>query len=288
MEQQEIPQEIVRHLTKLADDSPRAGDAQYGEQLFELWRRKAQLFVNYANTSGLELTEYIAEGSPDGFLTLTYSGSLLAVGPDTDDTGGKWMEYSSIKLRTDVPDLIADRMIGVDGAVNAGHPVKLFNSRISSTSSTYLIAKCPSGSPSEEQDKLVREASIFITTGFLKYNRSVSLDRENVPDQFTTKSMTRYLAKKHGLTGNQARLLIDDFCTLVETGMLLGESVPMGKIGRFSVKIRDAQSARVVKHPATGEDMVIDPKPPMGIPKISFSSYLKNRAAMLGGEDFNL
>lgn len=32
---------------------------------------------------------------------LTDSGSVLSIGPDTDQTLGRWLEYSSIKLRTD-------------------------------------------------------------------------------------------------------------------------------------------------------------------------------------------
>ena len=95
----------------------------------------------------------------------------------------------------------------------------------------------------------------------MKFNRTLQIDKSNVPDQFTMKSMTRYLAKKHNLTGQQAKLLLDDFMTLIETGMLLGESVPVGRIGRFSIKTRGVQKARVVKHPGTGEEMTIDAKP---------------------------
>jgi nucleoid DNA-binding protein len=118
----------------------------------------------------------------------------------------------------------------------------------------------------------------------MKFNRDLSEGQENIPDQFTMKSMTRYLAKKHGLTGNEARLLIDDYLTMVETGMLMGETVPMGKIGRLYCKIREAQKSRVVKHPATGEDLRIEAKPAMGVPKISFSSHLKERLSRISGE----
>ena len=105
-----------------------------------------------------------------------------------------------------------------------------------------------------------------------------------MPDQFTMKSMVRFIAKKHGLTGQEARLIIDDFITLIETGMLMGDSVPFGRLGKFSIKTRDAQKARVVRHPGTGEEMTVGAKPAKGVPKISFSKYLKERAEGVLGE----
>jgi hypothetical protein len=39
----------------------------------------------------------------------------------------------------------------------------------------------------------------------------------------------------------------------------------------------------VVKHPVTGEEMVVEAKPARGVPKISFSAYLKERAEGVGG-----
>jgi nucleoid DNA-binding protein len=277
-----LPKDIQRHLRGLAAEQGRDSDPAFLDALASVWSRKAELFVSYAEQNGLELIRALESGDGRGFLALSWSGSLLSVGPDNDDTGGKWMEYSSIKLRTDVPDMVVDRPIGIDGAVQLGSSVSFFNARVASTSPIQYLAACPEGTPTDEQDRMIREGSIFITTGFMKFNRSLIQDRENIPDQFTMKSMTRYLAKKHGLTGNESRLIIDDFLTLVETGMLLGESVPMGRVGRFFVKIRDAQKPRTVKHPATGEEMTIEAKPAMGVPKISFSSYLKERVAGLG------
>jgi len=157
-------------------------------------------------------------------------------------------------------------------------PVMLGSSRVKTTSPAYLIAVCPEDLNEDEQDKRIRESAVFITAGFMKYNQTLQLDTRSIPDQFTMKSMVRFVAKKHGLTGQEARLIIDDFITLIETGMLMGDSVPFGRLGKFSIKTRDAQKARVVKHPATGEEMTVGAKPAKGVPKISFSSYLKERA----------
>lgn len=283
-----IPEPIRRHLLSLAEAEGKHENTEYLEELRRVWQKKAVVFHQACEDAGLQLLDSLEHQDDRGFLVLTYSGSLLSMGPrvyNTQGKGGRWSEYSSIKLRTDVPDIIMEKDADTASDVRLEYGVKLNAQRLKSTSPVYILAVCPPGINSEEQDKRIRESSIYITTAFMKYNRTLQLDRDNVPDQFTMKSMTRYIAKKHNLTGNEARLLIDDFLTLVETGMLLGESVPLGKIGRFSVKIRGAQNARKVKHPGTGEEMIIEPKPSMGVPKISFSSYLKERAAGLSDRD---
>lgn len=278
-----LPQAIQKQLLWIAAEQERKDDAAFIDDLTEVWEKKAALFLDQIKAVNLELVESVSAGDMRGMMVLTYSGSLLSIGPvfqtATNVNFSRWVEYSSIKLRTDVPDIVSEWDAVLAADFGRDKPVKLENARIKSTSPSYLIAICPANLDEEEQDKRIRESTIYITTGFMKFNRTLQIDKSNIPDQFTMKSMTRYLAKKHNMTGQEAKLLLDDFMTLVETGMLLGESVPVGRIGRFSVKTRGIQKARVVKHPGTGEEMTIDAKPAMGVPKVSFSTYLKERAA---------
>lgn len=281
----ELPAEVRSHLERLAAELDSADDEAVLRELELVWRKKASLFEDQARSVHLRLVSSLPAGDPNGSLVLTYSGSLLSIGPETERTLGRWLEYSSIKLRTDVPDVVTDRGISIPRGISRGEPVELTGSQIRRTSAVHAIAVCPADLPEDEQERRIRESTIFITNGFMKYNRTVHADRDNAPDQFTMKSMTRYLAKKHGLTGEEARALIDDFITLVETGMLLGDTVPLGRLGRLSVKVREPQKARVVKHPVTGEEMVVEAKPARGVPKISFSAYMKERAERVREED---
>ncbi len=277
----DVPEGVRKHLAGLARELGMAEDQEFLLDLTAVWKQKAALFEDQARSVHLDLVQSVPEGDPRGAIVLTYSGSLLSIGPDTDRTLGRRLEYASIKLRTDVPDVVTDRGISISGGMRVGNIVRINGSRISKTSSAHTIAVCPADLAEDEQEKRIRESTIFITNGFMKYNRSVHADRENVPDQFTMKSMTRYLAKKHNLTGQEARLIIDDFLTLIETGMLLGDTVSLGRLGRASIKVRDAQKARVVKHPSTGEEMVVEAKPSRGVPKVSFSAYIKERAEQI-------
>lgn len=278
----ELPKSIQTHLLGLAAEQKKQNDLKYINLLTEVWTQKEDLFRKQARAVKLELVESVSKKDGRGMMVLTYSGSIICVGPvfltSTNINFSRWIEYSSINLRTEVPDIIMEKAANLSADLSVGESVKMGDSRVKSTSPAYLIAVCPEDVNEEEQDKRIRESAVFITAGFMKYNQSLQLDAKTVPDQFTMKSMTRFIAKKHGLTGQEARLIIDDFMTLIETGMLMGESVPFGRLGRFSIKTREAQKPRVVKHPATGEEMTVKAKPAKGVPKISFSSYLKERA----------
>jgi nucleoid DNA-binding protein len=279
---QSLPEAIKRHLLGLATEKNKQNDLEYLHTLTDVWRQKEELFREQIKSVKLELVDSVSNKDTRGMMILSYSGSILCVGPvfltSTNINFSRWVEYSSIKLRTEVPDIIMEKGASLSAMLSVGQSVNLENSRVKTTSPAYLIAVCPEGIDEDEQDKRVRQSAVFITAGFMKYNQTLQLDTKSIPDQFTMKSMTRFLAKKHGLTGQEARLILEDFMTLIETGMLMGESVPFGRLGRFSIKMREAQKPRVVKHPKTGAEMTVNAKPAKGVPKISFSSYLKERA----------
>ena len=284
----ELPEAITRHLQGLAAEQGKAEDSEYLAALALVWKQKENLFRDQAGSLKLELVDSVSRKDGRGMMILSYSGSILCIGPvfmtSTNINFSRWTEYSSIKLRTEVPDIIMEKAATIDDDIRVGMPVQLGSSKVKATSPAYLIAVCPEGVIEEEQDKRIRESAVFITAGFMKYNQTLQLDAKSMPDQFTMKSMVRFIAKKHGLTGQEARLIIDDFITLIETGMLMGDSVPFGRLGKFSIKTRDAQKARVVRHPGTGEEMTVGAKPAKGVPKISFSKYLKERAEGVLGE----
>lgn len=278
----DLPESIQKHLLGLAKEQERLDDSGYLQTLADVWGQKEELFRKQAQAVKLELVDSVSRKDTRGMMVLSYSGSILCIGPvfltSTNINFSRWVEYSSIKFRTEVPDIIMEKNATIESDLSVGKSVALGNSKLKATSPAYLVAVCPEGLNEEEQDKRIRESAVFITAGFMKYNQTLQLDSKAVPDQFTMKSMVRFIAKKHGLTGQESRLIIDDFITLIETGMLMGETVPFGRLGRFSIKTREAQKPRVVKHPATGEEMTVEAKPAKGVPKISFSSYLKERA----------
>jgi nucleoid DNA-binding protein len=101
---------------------------------------------------------------------------------------------------------------------------------------------------------------------------------EDVPDQFTLKAMVTYLARKNDLSQRLTRQLIDDYHTMIESGMLLGQRVPLGKIGKLFLKKRPPQKARIGINPATGEKITLKARPEEPVPRIVFSRVMKEKA----------
>ena len=62
---------------------------------------------------------------------------------------------------------------------------------------------------------------------------------------------------------------------------MLGERVPLGRIGRLSLAKRPARKARAGINPATGEPLTIPARPETMAPRMRFSRALKERLAAL-------
>ena len=281
MKIEDLPEAVQAHLINLIKGSALPDTPKFRSRLAGIWDKKCTLFEQQINYLDMELAESLDADDIRAMIILTYSGSIVSIGPlkETRD-----VEYASIHLRADVPKSVVVAETNLDGEIALNKPVCFSSGAIKKTSPAFMIAVCDSSLSDEVQSERIREAMIYLTNGFLKINQSIHIERKNVPDQFTTKSMARYVAKRHDLTGAAVQKILDDFYYLVESGMLLGETVPLGKIGRLSLKLKEAQKARIVKHPETGEEITVKSKPAMYVPKISFSKHIKDKAASLPGE----
>ena len=170
----------------------------------------------------------------------------------------------------------------LEADLKVDHDVTFSEGPVKSTSSLLKITACGEDVPPEEQEKRIREATIFLTNGFMKINRTMAGPGEDVPDQFTLKAMVTYLASKNDVSQRLARQILDDYHTMIESGMLLGQRVPLGKIGRLFLKKRPAQKARVGINPATGEKITLKARPEEPAPRIAFSRIMKERARQAG------
>ena len=69
---------------------------------------------------------------------------------------------------------------------------------------------------------------------------------------------------------------------MLESGLLLGLRVPVGKIGRLSLRKKPARKARVGINPATGGTLTVKARPEEQAPRMAFSRLLKDRVRQAG------
>ena len=273
---QGLSDKVRSHLEKITRSSGLADTEESFRRMAEVWLEKKRMFEGQISALDMVEVDSFARDDPRGALLLSYSGSLISLGTLTGS--GRRVEYASISLRADVPDLVITESGGLAADVRLDGEAAFTSGKVRSTSSLLKIAVCAEDVSPEEQDKRIREATIFLTNGFVKINRTVLSAGEDLPDQFTSQAIVAYLARKNGLTQKQARQIITDYLTMIESGMLLGERVPLGKIGRLFLKKRAPRKARVVVNPATGKEITVPARPEEAVPRISFSRAVKEKA----------
>jgi nucleoid DNA-binding protein len=280
---EQLPEQIKRQAKELTKTSMLPDSEESLEKISKSWIEKKSMFEDQIKSIRMEEVEAFPKDSPGGALMLTFSGSLISLGTLLE--GKRQAEYASIELRRDVPDFVRKTDSKLTQDIKINKSVEFEAGPIKKSSPLLKIAVCQDDVSLAEQEQRIREATIFLTNGFVKINRTIIKPDEDYPDQFTMKAMISYTAAKNGVTRNAVKQVIEDFISIVETGVLLGANVPVGKIGRISLKKRTAKKARIGRNPATGEEITIKSKPEMFIPKISFSRRLKEKAASVKLED---
>lgn len=277
-----LPEKIQKHLKAITESSGLPDNNESLQIITSNWLEKRKLFEEQVSNLEMKEVESFSLGDNRGVLMLTYSGSLLSLGPLRENEKTRSLEYASIKLRSDVPDIIKENAVKMAADVKIDYSAEFSGSTVKKTSALYTIVVCDENVNKEEQEKRLKEATIFLTNGFMKINSTLAINENQKLDNFSTKTMAGYIAKINGTTIRQTKQILDDFLYLVETGVLLGEKVPVGKIGRISLKKRPAQKARVIKNPATGEEMTIPAKPETAVPKMKFSKQFTDKAGLTG------
>jgi nucleoid DNA-binding protein len=269
---------IRSHLNGLIRSSGLPETQESLEEMARVWFEKKAMFEGQVKALDMRELERFSADDPRGALLLTWSGSLLSMGPRKAEGDGRAMEYASIDLRIDVPHLAKSDGGSVDGDLATGEVATLRGGPIAHTSPLLSIVACDPAVPPEEQEKRIREATIFLTNGFIRINRTVTRPGRDFPEQLTMKSMVTYLARKNELSQKQTRQLLDDYLVMLESGLLLGLRVPIGKMGRLSLRKRAARKARLGINPATGARITLNARPEEMAPRMTFSRLLKDRA----------
>ena len=95
------------------------------------------------------------------------------------------------------------------------------------------------------------------------------------PAKYTANSIADYVAVKNNLSKKDARQILEDYCAVINAGMLKGIRVPVGKFGKMLVKTRPAAPVRKGRNPLTGEEIMLKARPETKVPKFSFAKAFK-------------
>ncbi|MFW5800620.1 MAG: HU family DNA-binding protein [Spirochaeta sp.] len=267
-----LPARIQKHLRGITESSGLPPGDESLQLLARNWIEKRSLFESQIESLDMLEPAGLASEDPRAVLLLTYSGSLI--GLEAESNGSRRFEYASIKLRHDVPDVTTADSVVINDDLAVDQVAAFSGAPISRTSEILRIACFSPELPAAEQNRRLREAMLFLTNGFAKLNRSLTQVSTDM-DHFTTQNMVQFIARRSGLTQAKTREVIDNYISMVKAGMLMGERVPVGSLGRTYARPRPARKAYMGRNPATGEEMMIPARPPTMAPRFSFSKAVK-------------
>jgi hypothetical protein len=170
----QIPAEIQSHIRQITKTSGLPDTEDSFEMIAQGWIEKKNRFEKHLSRMALEEVDVLERADARGCLAMTYSGSLINIGPQKDQ--GRNVQYVSIGLRKDVPESASQENSQLDGDVKIGFPVTFSVGPIQSSSPVFKIAVTGEELDLEEQERQITKSTEILTKEFVKVNRE--LDEE--------------------------------------------------------------------------------------------------------------
>jgi hypothetical protein len=167
----QIPEEIRGHIREITKLSGLSEGEDSVEMIAQAWLEKKKTFEE--ETQKLNMEELPSFGKEDerAAIALTYSGSLVNIGPLKDDL--RKVQYMSIGMRKDVPDLAEreDSVLAKD--ISLDEPITFERGPVRSTSQIFKIAVFTGDLSAEEQEEKISEVTQVIGEEFVEVNKTI-------------------------------------------------------------------------------------------------------------------
>jgi len=170
----QVPVEIQGHIRQITKSSGLPDTEDSLEMIAQGWLEKKERFERHLSRMALEEVDILEKADARGCLAMTYSGSLINIGPQRDQ--GRNVQYVSIGLRKDVPESASQDNSQLNGDVRIGAPVNFSVGPIVSSSPVFKIAVTAEELDLDEQEKQITKSTEILTKEFVNVNKE--LDEE--------------------------------------------------------------------------------------------------------------
>lgn len=170
-EENTINETIRRHLRQLVKTAGLPDTEESRQSLEAAWLEKMNSFDDEVESRGMEQTDTLPAEFEGGALLMTYSGSLITVGPLTGN--GRGVAYRSIGLRNDVPESAEADATNLAGDVAIDSSALFTNGPIEKSSPVFRIALIIDEMEEEDQEELLTEVTKILTENFVDLNKTI-------------------------------------------------------------------------------------------------------------------
>ena len=170
----QISEKVRGHIRKLVTTAGLPDTEESLEAIAQGWIEKKDIFERQVAEMNMSEVESTAAEDERGCLVLTYSGSLLNIGPMVN--GHRACDYASIGLRRDVPDFAQEEESELDSDVEVDRSVLFSKGPIQKSSPIFKIAVPPEEMEAEEQIELLSDVTQILTEDFVEVNKTIVVD----------------------------------------------------------------------------------------------------------------
>ena len=170
----QVPEQVRDHIRQITKTSGLPDTEESVEEMAKGWLDKKKAFEDKLDELNMEEVDDFGAEEERGALVLTYSGSILNIGPVTD--GVRRAEYVSIGLRQDVPESATHGESQLAEDVSLDEVVSFEVGPIQKSSPIFKIAVNRDAlEPAEEEEKL-SDATQVISEEFVEINKTMAVE----------------------------------------------------------------------------------------------------------------
>jgi hypothetical protein len=169
----QIPDHLRGHIAKIAATSGLDQSGESVELIAHAWLEKKDSFEERIDESEMEEWDELPADEERGALALTYSGSLLTIGPLI--AGKRNVVYTSLGLRKDVPESATSDKAVLTKDLRVDDPAVFSGGPIEKSSAIFKIAVSKEKLDPEDEKALLSEVTQVLTEDFVEVNKTIAV-----------------------------------------------------------------------------------------------------------------
>lgn len=170
----QVPEKLHDHIRQITKTSHMPDTDESVEAMAKGWLDKQAAFQKKLDELNMEEVDEFGADEERGAIVLTYSGSILNIGPITD--GVRHADYLSIGLREDVPESATSDESVLAGDITRDDVVSFDTGPIQKSSPIYTIAVNRDAMEPEEEVEKLTSATQVLADEFVEINKTVSVE----------------------------------------------------------------------------------------------------------------
>lgn len=171
---EQIPADIQDHIRTITKSSGLPDTEESVETIAEAWLEKKRIFEEEIQKQSMEEVDEFGQDEERGALVMTYSGSLLTLGPLTDEA--RKVDYLSIGLRQDVPESAHHDTAKLSQDLAIDEVASFAPGPIKQSSAIFKIAVASEELEIEEEEELLSNVTEVLSEEFVQVNKTVILE----------------------------------------------------------------------------------------------------------------